>query len=257
VPVPCFLLFLCFIKVTQEIFSELDETKAKVPIFPDTRQSPKQRRRGARGQPHHRVARATPWPHHQVVWTPGPPPDIALPPIYSPRRENPKDPNSFPENILQAASVIDARSGGSRSSSRYPTGEGNHHRRPYSSPCLPLGVPNWVPTTHHQAFFWRRCRGERGFLQGESLTSNLFYFIIVLLTFFTLFLFASFYKKYKKISSFIVVIFACLLLVLLEWVLLRTPSCVTLLAQTTMVLSALLLCHLLLRQIYMRLNLIC
>jgi hypothetical protein len=28
VPVPCFLLFLCFIKVTQEIFSEMDETKA-------------------------------------------------------------------------------------------------------------------------------------------------------------------------------------------------------------------------------------
>jgi hypothetical protein len=90
VPVPCFLLFLCFRKVTQEIFSELDKTIAEVPIFPNTRQSPKRRQRGARGQPHHRVARATPWPRHQVVWTPGPPPDIALPPIYSPRRENPK-----------------------------------------------------------------------------------------------------------------------------------------------------------------------
>jgi hypothetical protein len=52
VPVPCFLLFLCFRKVTQEIFLELDETKAEVPIFPDMRQSPKQRWRGARGQPH-------------------------------------------------------------------------------------------------------------------------------------------------------------------------------------------------------------
>jgi hypothetical protein len=31
VPVPYFLLFLCFRKVTQEIFSELDETKAKHP----------------------------------------------------------------------------------------------------------------------------------------------------------------------------------------------------------------------------------
>jgi hypothetical protein len=60
VPVPYFLLFLCFRKATQEIFSELDETKAKLPIFPDTRWSPKQRRMGARGQPHHRVARATP-----------------------------------------------------------------------------------------------------------------------------------------------------------------------------------------------------
>jgi hypothetical protein len=32
-PVPCFLLFMCFRKVTQEIFSELDETKPEVPIF--------------------------------------------------------------------------------------------------------------------------------------------------------------------------------------------------------------------------------
>jgi hypothetical protein len=31
VSVPYFLLFLCFRKVTQEIFSELDETKAKRP----------------------------------------------------------------------------------------------------------------------------------------------------------------------------------------------------------------------------------
>jgi hypothetical protein len=31
VPVPCFLLFLCFRKVAQEIFSELDETKARSP----------------------------------------------------------------------------------------------------------------------------------------------------------------------------------------------------------------------------------
>jgi hypothetical protein len=29
--VPYFLLFLCFKKVTQEIFSELDETKAECP----------------------------------------------------------------------------------------------------------------------------------------------------------------------------------------------------------------------------------
>jgi hypothetical protein len=33
VPVPYFLLFLCFRKATQEIFSELDETKASRPEF--------------------------------------------------------------------------------------------------------------------------------------------------------------------------------------------------------------------------------
>jgi hypothetical protein len=68
---------------------------------------------------------------------------------------------------------------------------------------------NYAPA----AFFGRRCRGERGFLQGESLASNLFYFVIVLLTFFTLFLFAPFYQKYKKIVSFIVGILLLLLLV--------------------------------------------
>jgi hypothetical protein len=137
VSVPCFLLFLCFRKATQEIFSELDKIKAEVPIFPEKRRIPKQRRRGASRQAHHSVPRPTPGPHHQVVWPPGPPPDAALPPIYSPLRENPKDPINFPENILQAGAVVDATSGGSRSSSRHPPGDENHHRRPSSSPYLP------------------------------------------------------------------------------------------------------------------------
>jgi hypothetical protein len=37
----CFLLFLYFRKVTQEIFSELDEMKAKPPIFLDTKMESK------------------------------------------------------------------------------------------------------------------------------------------------------------------------------------------------------------------------
>jgi hypothetical protein len=97
-----FLLFLCFRKATQEIFSELDETKARVPIFPDTRWSLKMRRRGTRGRPHHATAWATPWSRRAVVWAPGPLPDVALPPIYSPRRENLKDPINFLWNLLQA-----------------------------------------------------------------------------------------------------------------------------------------------------------
>jgi hypothetical protein len=93
-----YLLFLCFRKATQEIISELDGTKAKIPIFPDTRQSPKMRRRGTRGRPHHPMARATPWSRHGMVWAPGPLPDAALPPIYSPRWENLKGPINFPQN---------------------------------------------------------------------------------------------------------------------------------------------------------------
>jgi hypothetical protein len=109
-----FLLFLCFRKATREIFLELDETKAKVPIFPEVSRSPNQRRRGARGRPHHPMARATPWPRQGWVWAPGPLPDTVLPPIYSPRWGNLKAPINFPQNILQAAAVIDARSGESR-----------------------------------------------------------------------------------------------------------------------------------------------
>jgi hypothetical protein len=66
VPVPCFLLFLCFRKVTQEIFVELDKTKPEVPIFLDMRRSPMQRRRGAKRQPHQVVARVP--PGHATLW---------------------------------------------------------------------------------------------------------------------------------------------------------------------------------------------
>jgi hypothetical protein len=44
--------------------------------------------------------------------------------------------------------------------------------------------------------FLRRCRGERGFLQGESLASNLF---TLLLFCSILFLLASFIKNTKKL----------------------------------------------------------
>jgi hypothetical protein len=97
VPVPCFLLFLCFRKVAQEIFSELDEIKAKVPNYLTQRRSTKESRRRTRDRPHHMVAWPTPGLRHQGVWPPGPPLDIALPPIYSPRRENPKGSINFPE----------------------------------------------------------------------------------------------------------------------------------------------------------------
>jgi hypothetical protein len=138
--VPYFLLFLCFRKVTQEIFSELDETKAEPPIFTKASWRPKMRRRGARGQPHHQGARPSPWPRAPVVRPPGPPPDAAPSPISSPRWEKPKGRISFPRNILQAAAVAVGRLGGSRSSSRYPAEEGNPCWRPSTPPWSP---PEW------------------------------------------------------------------------------------------------------------------
>jgi hypothetical protein len=136
VPVPYFLLFLCFRKVTQEIFSELDETKAEPPIFTEASRRPKIRWRGARGQAHHMVARPSPWPRHHMVRLGGPPSDVALSPIKSPRREKPKRRIAFPQNILQAAVIVEARLGGSRSSSQHPVREGNPCQRPSTSPWL-------------------------------------------------------------------------------------------------------------------------
>jgi hypothetical protein len=127
VPVSYFRLFLCFRKVTQEIFSELDETKAEPPIFTEAARRPKMRQRGARGWPHHRGARPSPWPRPPMVRPPGPPPDGAPSPIKTPRREKPKGRIAFPKNILQAAAVVESRSGGSRSSSRHPAGGLVHH----------------------------------------------------------------------------------------------------------------------------------
>jgi hypothetical protein len=113
VSVLCFLLFLCFRKATQEIFSELDETKAKPSIFSRSITKSEDETEGGRSQAHPRVGRPTPGPCHQGVRLAGPPPDAALSPIYSPRREKPKWRIAFPRNILQAAIVVVARSRGS------------------------------------------------------------------------------------------------------------------------------------------------
>jgi hypothetical protein len=99
--VPYFILFLCFKKATQEIFSELDETKPEPPIFPKTSRSLKMRRRGARARPHPRVAWPRPWPLHQGVRPVHPPPDAAILPIYSPRREKPKARSIFLETYCK------------------------------------------------------------------------------------------------------------------------------------------------------------
>jgi hypothetical protein len=49
VPVPYFLLFLCFRKVTQEIFSELDKIKARHPeIYRSFQRTEEETERGHR-----------------------------------------------------------------------------------------------------------------------------------------------------------------------------------------------------------------
>jgi hypothetical protein len=125
------------------------------------------------------------------------------------------------------------------------------------SSYLPLGVPNWtviyINTVPQQAtIFWRRCWGKRRLLQ-EEFRMHILYFVLSFALLY--FCFNRFYQKHKKIS-FLLVIFTCLLLALLEWVLMRTPSCVILLALIIVILSILLLRHLFLLQIFMRLSLL-
>ena len=88
-----------FRKVAQEIFSELDETNCEVPIFTRRRRSPKESRRRATGQPHQAQPRPDPGPRLGVVWAPLASADFALPPIYSPSRENPEYPSEIPRKI--------------------------------------------------------------------------------------------------------------------------------------------------------------
>jgi hypothetical protein len=78
VPVPYFLLFLCFIKVTHVIFLELDETKPKPPIFLGHETKSEGELEGARDQPHPGLP---PWLLQEVVWAPWPPSDSASPSI--------------------------------------------------------------------------------------------------------------------------------------------------------------------------------
>jgi hypothetical protein len=64
-------------------------------------------------------------------------------------------------------------------------------------------------TSHHQAFFWRRCQGERRYLQGESLTLNLLLCFCFALFYFYL---HHFIKNTKKLVPSIDVISVGLLL---------------------------------------------
>jgi hypothetical protein len=95
----CFLLFFYSRFLLKEIFSELDETKAKVPILLTRRQSPKGRQRRAARQPHLVVAWPTPWPCRPMVWAPRAPTDLALPPINSHPQENPKGRSLHPQKV--------------------------------------------------------------------------------------------------------------------------------------------------------------
>jgi hypothetical protein len=97
VPVPYFLLFLCFRKVTREIFSELDETKAEHPKIYRSFQKSKEETERGHGPATQQGARPSPWPRPLCVWPPWSTSDAAPSPIKTPRREKPKCLINFPE----------------------------------------------------------------------------------------------------------------------------------------------------------------
>src|SRR6266480_1345861 len=72
-----------FRKVTQEIFSELDETKVETPIFPGSIQNTEGGREGAQGLATPTLGAARPCPRQGQVWWPWSPPDSALSTINS------------------------------------------------------------------------------------------------------------------------------------------------------------------------------
>jgi hypothetical protein len=135
-----FPVFCCFCvseKLHRKYSRNWTKQKPNIQKFTEPSRSPKRRRRGATGQPHSRAARPSPWPHPLCVRPPWSTSDTAPSPIKIPRREKPKYQINFSRNTSRSTAVVDPRSGGSRSSSWHPAGEGNHHRRSSSSPCLP------------------------------------------------------------------------------------------------------------------------
>jgi hypothetical protein len=97
VPVPCFLLFCVSEKLHRKYSLNWTKQNPNLLIFIEASRSPKRRRRGATGQPHHRAARPAPGPRPLWVRPPWSTSDTSPSPIKTPRREKPKDPIYFPE----------------------------------------------------------------------------------------------------------------------------------------------------------------
>jgi hypothetical protein len=95
---PVFLLVLCFRKVTQEIFSELDKTKAECPnikrSFQKTEEEMEMSQRLVSPPGDAAQALARP-PYGEGHWSTS---DAAPSPIKTPRWEKPRDPINFPES---------------------------------------------------------------------------------------------------------------------------------------------------------------
>jgi hypothetical protein len=124
---PVFCYFCVLEKLHRKYSQNWTKQKPNLLIFTEASRRSKRRWRGVTGQPHHRAAWAAPGPRPIWVRPPWPTLDDVSSPIKTPHREKPMERIAFPRNILQAAAVVESRSGGSKSSSRHPAGGLLHH----------------------------------------------------------------------------------------------------------------------------------
>jgi hypothetical protein len=96
---PVFCYFCVSEKLHRKYSQNWMKPKPVVQIFHGVSRTPKERRRGATGHPHHRAARPRAGPCPLVVRPPWPTSDAASSPIKTPRWEKPKYPITFPEHI--------------------------------------------------------------------------------------------------------------------------------------------------------------
>jgi hypothetical protein len=139
-----FSAIFLFQVLPKEIFSELDETKAEVPILLTQRQSPKGRRRRVGRRPHHRVAQSHLWSRHHMVWAPRVPSDIALLPINCLHTKTLNSPASIHENFRSAAAIED-QFWGTEVSVTAPCRDGELPPQPSSSTPPPSSSPLLTP----------------------------------------------------------------------------------------------------------------
>jgi hypothetical protein len=134
---PIFCCFCVLENLHRKYSWNWTKQKPNIQKFTKASREPKRRQSGATRGPHNRAARPRARPCPLCVWPPRSTFDDAPSPIKTPQRENLNTQSLF-QNTSRSAAAVDPRSGGSRSSSWHPVGEGNRHRRSSSSPCLPL-----------------------------------------------------------------------------------------------------------------------
>jgi hypothetical protein len=99
VPVPCFLLFLCFRSDTQKYSWNWTKQVPEVLFFSEASRDPKRSWRGPTRALHTRAAQPGAWPHPLCVRAPRATSDDAPSPIKTSRQKKTKYPINFPEHI--------------------------------------------------------------------------------------------------------------------------------------------------------------